>query len=250
MKREIYLPILGIAAGELMMFSGQIFSGLLIHIINLQAITLFLIFGDKSSDNKKILQSLILVLLIRIINLAVPQFFTGALLMYPITYGVMFIPVYIIVKNQHISLKEMGIDFKNLSFFFPVALLIGSAIAVLEYRILYPSALIGSLELSNIILLAIVMFIFVGAVEELVFRSILQTRLEKVFGLQPGLVLSGFLFGIMHSAYGLVSEILFAGFFGFVIGYIFQRTRSFPFVLTIHGTANIVLFGILPILLK
>ena len=250
MKREIYLPILGIVAGELMMFSGQVFAGLLIHIINLQAMTLFLIFGDKSSDNKKLLQSLILVLLIRIINLAVPQFFTGALLMYPMTYGVMFIPIYIIVKNQHISLKEMGIDFKKLSFSFPAALLIGSMIALLEYLILKPSALIESLQLSNIILLAIVMFIFVGAVEELVFRSILQTRLEEAFGLQPGLILSGFLFGIMHSAYGLVFEILFAGFFGLVIGYIFQRTRSFPFVLTIHGTANVLLFGILPILLK
>ncbi len=250
MKREIYLPILGIAVGEMMIFSGQVITGLLIHIINFQAIILFLIFSDTLLDNKKVLQSLILVLLIRIINLAMPQFFTGALSMYPITYGVIFIPIYTIIKNQHISLNEMGIGFRHQFFFLPAALLIGSVTAVIEYRILNPPALIQSFQLSNIIFISIVMFFFVGAVEELVFRSILQTRLEKVFGLQSGLILSGFLFGIMYSVYGLVSEILFAGFFGLVIGYIFQKTRSFPFILMIHGTANVLLYGILPILLK
>lgn len=251
-KKELYLPILGIVAGEIIMFSGQVIIGLLIYIINLLAIILFLIFSntDTFSVNKKVLQSLVLVLLIRIINLAAPQFFTGDLLMYPMIYGIMFIPIYIIIKNQHISLKEIGIDFKHQSFFFPAALLIGSATAMLEYRILNPPALIQSLQLSNIILIAIVMFFFVGAVEELMFRSILLTRLEEVFGLRSGLILSGFLFGIMHSVYGLVPEILFAGFFGLVIGYIFQRTRSFPFILMIHGTSNVLLYGILPILLK
>jgi membrane protease YdiL (CAAX protease family) len=43
---------------------------------------------------------------------------------------------------------------------------------------------------------------FVGAIEELIFRSILLTRLEKV--LEPGaaLLISAILFGIMHSAMG------------------------------------------------
>ncbi|NJD78606.1 MAG: CPBP family intramembrane metalloprotease [Candidatus Methanoperedens sp.] len=250
MKKEMYLPILGIVVGEMMMFSGQVIIGLSIHIINLLAIILFLTFSNIFSGNKKILQSLVLVLLIRIINFAAPQFFTGDLLMYPLIYGIMFIPIYIIIKNQHISLNEMGIHFKHQSLFFPAALLIGSATAMLEYRILNPSALIQSLQLSNIIFIAIVMFFFVGTVEELMFRSILLTRLEEVFGLKSGLILSGFLFGIMHSVYGLVPEILFAGFFGLVIGYIFQRTRSFLFILTIHGTSNVLLYGILPILLK
>jgi membrane protease YdiL (CAAX protease family) len=63
-------------------------------------------------------------------------------------------------------------------------------------------------------------------------------------------LLGAALFGIMHSGYGNVDEILFATFFGAVLGYIFQKTRSFPFILIIHGTANVFLFGILPIVSK
>ena len=44
----------------------------------------------------------------------------------------------------------------------------------------------------------------------------------------------------MHSGYGRIDEILFAGIFGIIIGYIFQKTRSFPFILVIHGTANVL----------
>jgi membrane protease YdiL (CAAX protease family) len=98
-------------------------------------------------------------------------------------------------------------------------------------------------------MLTIVMFVFVGAVEELIFRCILQTRLEKALGLKSGILLSGALFGIMHSSYGILNEILFASIFGIILGFIFQRTRSFPFILLIHGCANVLLFGIFPTIL-
>ncbi len=249
MKKELYLPMLGIAAGELLMFSGQIYAGIAIHIINLQAITLALIFGNFNTDIKNALQSLILLFQIRIINLAMPQFFTVTLLWYPMIYGVMFIPVYLIIKNQNIPSKDLGMDFQRLHIYLPAAFLIGSVMALLEHYVLHPVALIGNLQLSNLVLITTVMFVFVGAVEELVFRSILQTRLEKVLGLRNALMISGILFGIMHAGYGMMSEILLAGLFGIVLGYIFRKTGSFPFILTIHGTANVLLFGVLPTVL-
>lgn len=248
MKKEIYLPMLGIAAGEVMMFSGHVYAGLAIHIINLQAITVALIFGDFPDRIKNVLQSLTLLIMMRIINLAMPQFFTITLLWYPLIYGVIFIPIYYIIKNQQISSKELGIDFRRLHIYLPAAILIGLAMALIEFRVLHPASLITDLKLSNLILISMVMFVFIGAAEELIFRSILQTRLEKVFG-SKSLLLSGALFGIMHSGYGLMNEILFAGIFGIVLGYIFQKTRSFPFILVIHGTANVFLFGVLPIIL-
>ena len=50
-------------------------------------------------DIKNVLQGLILVALLRVVSLSMPQFFTTVLLQYPLTYGVMFIPIYNIVKN-------------------------------------------------------------------------------------------------------------------------------------------------------
>ena len=249
MKKEIYLPVLGIIAGEIMMFSGQIYTGLLIDIITILVITFILVFSDLSSDNKKVLQSLILVLLMRAVNLAMPQIFTDNMLWYLLTYGVMFIPIYIIVKNQQITLNELGVNSKNLHIYLPAALLIGIVFSYFEFLITNPASLIVDLKPANIALLAVIIFIFVAGVEELIFRSILQTRLENVFGLTNSIFLSGILFGIMHSIYGIIPEILFASIYGIVIGYIFQKTKSFPFILTIHGINNVFLFGILPILI-
>ncbi len=249
MKKVIYLPILGIVAGESLMFSGHEYIGLAIHIINLQAITLFLIFSSYPSDIKNVFQSLFLLLQIRIITLAMPLFFTITLLWYPLVYGVMFISIYFIIRNQQISSKEIGLNYENLNKYLIIALLTGANIGMLEYQILHPVPMIANLRLPNLFLIAIVMFVFVGAVEELIFRSILQTRLEKVFGQRSGILMSGVMFGVMYSGYGLVNEILFACFFGILLGYIFQKTRSFPLILVIRGTANLLLLGILPIVL-
>jgi len=169
MKKELYLSMLGIVVGELMLFSGQVYMGIAIHVINLQAITLGLIFSSLSSDIKNTLQSLILLLLLRIIGIAMPQFFTVSILWYPLVYGVMFIPIFLIIKNQHISSKEIGIDFKRLNIYFPAGITIGLGIGTIEYLILKPDPLIENTALSNLILIAIVMFVFVGAIEELIF---------------------------------------------------------------------------------
>ncbi|MCX9082807.1 MAG: CPBP family intramembrane metalloprotease [Candidatus Methanoperedens sp.] len=247
MKNEIYLPILGIAAGEIMMLSGHVYIGLALHVINLQAITLALIFSDLSIENKNLIQILLLLLQMRILNLAMPQFFTTKLLWYPLVYGVMFISIYYVTKQQNITSKDIGINFNRWYLYIPLALLIAAAMAMLEFKILDPVALITNLKIQNILLISIVMFIFVAAIEELIFRSLLQTRLQSVFGANKGVLYGAGLFGIMHSGYGLMDEILFATFFGVVLGFIFQKTRSFPFILIIHGTANVFLFGILPI---
>ncbi len=247
-KKEIYLPILGIIIGELLMFIDLVYPGLAVHIINIQAVSIAIILGNFSDDIKKVLQSMLLLLLMRIINLSMPQFFTFTLLWYPLVYGVMFIPIYYVIKNQNITLTNIGIDFKRWYIYLPAALLIGTAMAMLEFKILHPTPLILNLKLQNLLLISIVMFVFVAAVEELIFRSILITRLETVFGSISSLLLSSLLFGIMHAGYGLLTEIMFATFFGVILGFIFQKTRSFPFIVVIHGTANVLLLGVLPII--
>jgi len=250
MKREIYLPVLGIVVGELLIFIGHINVGLLLYIFNLQVISFVLIFRNIQIEIKKVLQSMILLMLLRIISFIMPHFFGVTFFWLVLINGIMFIPIYLIIKNQHISLSELGVNFKRPNIYLLLAPFIGIIIAALEYRILEPEGMMENLQYLNIVLIFIVMFVFVGPVEELIFRSILLTRLEKTIGIKNGLFLSAILFGIMHSSFGRFSEILIAVFFGLIIGYIFQKTRNFPVILIINGTANMFLFGIFPILLK
>lgn len=250
MKKEIYfilgVTMFGIVAGELLIFSKHIFAGLGIHIINLLAIIFMIIFSSMRLEEKNVLHSLILVILLRVVNLSVPQLFTVELLQYSLIYGVVFISIYLTIKNQNISPKDLGINFQKFYIYMPVAIIMGSVVAMIEYRILGPIPLIGAIRPADIILIGIVMFIFIAPVEETIFRSILQTRLTKIFGVKYGILLSGSLFGVMHSSYGIVAEIIFATFFGIIIGYFFYKTKNLPFVVSIHGTVNVMLFGILP----
>lgn len=249
MKKEIYTPIIGIIIAELLLFSGGIFYGLGLHIINILFIIFIIIFllNEKQEKEKNVLQSLMLVILLRLTNLSVPQFFANPLLQYPLIYGVMIIPIYYIIKNQQMSSKELGIDFRmdKIKIYLPIAVLIGIVIAIIEYKILNPVSLIEDIDISNIIIMIIVMFVFVASIEEIIFRSILQTRVENMSGPKNGIILNGVLFGIMHASYGIIGEILFASVFGIILGYIFYKTKNLPFVVTIHGIVNVILFGII-----
>ncbi|WP_394326042.1 CPBP family intramembrane glutamic endopeptidase [Methanosarcina horonobensis] len=93
------------------------------------------------------------------------------------------------------------------------------------------------------------MVFLVGLIEEIIFRSILQNRLEVFLGSREGLIITSVLFGLMHSVYGNVIEVFYALLVGFIIGYIFYKTRSLPLVAMIHGFINVFLFGVIPHLL-
>ncbi len=246
-KENIIVPIFGIIIAELLMFSGAIFYGLAIHFINIIFIISIIIFYEKEDKIKNVLQSLILVILLRMINLSVPQFFNNPILQYSLIYGLMFIPIYYVIKNQQISSKDLGLDFniKKIINFLPIGIFIGILMSIIEYKILTPISIIGEFNISNIIIMIIVMVIFVASVEEIIFRSILQTRIELMSSPVNAIILNGILFGIMHAIYGKFSEIIFAIIFGCILSYIFYKTKNLPFVVTIHGTASLIAFGII-----
>lgn len=241
--KKIYLPIINVVIAEIMIFFGMIYYGFGLHILNLFLI-ISLIVRESEINIRHILQSITLVILLRIIGGSVPQFFNTDLMRYPLIYGIMFLPIYYVIKSQNISKSELGITFRRIYLYLPLAIIIGTMIGFIEFKILNPVPLIR-VNIYNIIILSIVMFVFIGMVEEIIFRSILQTRFEKIFNTNQGILLSGILFGITHSGYGIIGEIIFAIVVGIILGYIFVKTRSLPFMVSIHGVANILLFGIL-----
>lgn len=241
--------ILGIIVGEILISYGQIFSGIGIHTVNLVAIIFAIIFSSKKLEERDILQSLMPVILLRIIALSMPQLFASQLLQYSLIYAIMFIPIYFIIKSQNISSKDLGmdlgIDFRKLYIYLPVGLIIGTVMAMIEYKILRPEPLANVSRLSDVILISMVMFIFLGPVTEIIFRSIIQTRFEKMLSSTYAILMSGSIFGIMYANYGIVSEVAFATIFGIVNGYIFYKTKSLPFIVLINGTTNIMVFCLL-----
>lgn len=249
-RRIAIVSMIMIALGELLLFTGNATLGVVVHILNLQMIVVSMFLRDEETSravlDKQILQSLLLLLLLRIINVSMPFFFTMTLYWYPLIYSPMFISIYLILRYQNASFDDIGMHTRYLNRYIPLALIIGAILAWVEYRIIHPEPLIPELGIANMVTLVIIMFVFVGLVEELIFRSILQTKLQQSMEPWEGLLLASVLFGIMHSGYGSVSELLFATAAGLIIGYLYQKTGSLPFITVIHGTTNVLLFGLLP----
>lgn len=120
-------------------------------------------------------------------------------------------------------------------------------LAEVEYRLIAPPALVPSLDLYYVAVLAVIMVGLVGFVEELLFRGILQQVLELRLGVVPGLVLSSAIFGLMHSGHGVPEAIAFACGVGLAFGILYDVTDSLALVAVLHGALNVLLFGVLPL---
>ncbi|MDD3874693.1 MAG: CPBP family intramembrane metalloprotease, partial [Methanosarcina sp.] len=142
--------------------------------------------------------------------------------------------------------KQIGITTKNLLAYTILSIPLGFLLGLGEYMIIRTEYLIPDLSIGNLLKLTFIMVFFVGLVEEIIFRSILQTRFEQALSVRETLLITGLLFGLMHSGYGTIYEVLYTGFIGLFIGFVFYKTRSLPFVVILHGLVNVFLFGFLP----
>lgn len=246
-NKKVYvgIPILAIVFAEILIYFGRIKEALWIHIIILMGLSLSITFM-KNGEIYKTYQALMLLPLLRIVNLSMPIFFDITLYSFVFTYAPLAVPIMIAVAYQQLTHEEMGITLRRIWLYLPLSVLIGFGLGVGEYLIIRTGYLIPNLSLLNLLKLTVVMVFFVGLVEEIIFRAVLQTRLNIIFGAWEGILLSSMLFGFMHAGYGTFYEVLYTFFVGAVIGYMFYKTRSLPLVTLVHGFVNVFLFGVIP----
>ena len=214
-------------------------AGLFLHFIAIFIAVFYVVFLKKDIY----IISLSLPSIFRIINFSMPVFFPYTIYWFPLVYSPIFVSVYIAATILNLKVEDVGLSLRRWYFYIPAGVAIGYILAFPEFMILQPDSLIPDFSLKSIVTLCVVMYVFVALAEELVFRSVLQSALEKEFGLLKGLLLATGLFAVMHVEYGLL-EVCFAFLAGLLIGFIFQRTRSLLFVTTIHGTVNVMIFGL------
>jgi membrane protease YdiL (CAAX protease family) len=206
----------------------------------------FSIAVTKKHELRKIYQALLLLIIFRLVNFSMPIFFEKNLYSFVFIYAPLAIPISFAVTHQEVIYEKMRDTLRKIWIYLPLSVLIGFAFGQAEYMLIGARELIPDLSLTNLLMLIIIMVFIVGLIEELIFRSILQTSLEGLFGPFMGILLSSLLFGIMHSTYGTPYEMLYSFFVGGFLGYLFYRTRSLPLLVMIHGSMNVFLFGILP----
>jgi len=242
------IPIEAIAVAETMIYLGRELEAMEIHALILLGLSFSIIF-IKNKEIQKTYQALILLPILRLVDLSMPLFYEEKLYNLIFIYGLLAIPVSIAATNQGFTRTQLGITFKNIGRYIPLSILLGLLLGVGEFFIVGKNPLINDLSIFNLLSLTIIMVFFVSPVEEIIFRSILQNRLETVLGGGEALIITSILFGLMHSGYGNIYEIFYISSVGAFIGYLFYRTRSLPLVMLIHGFMNVFFFGIIPLLL-
>lgn len=249
-NKWVYLgiPIVAIALAELMIYSGRKLPGMEIHALVLLGLSFSIIY-IKNKDIQKTYQSFLLLPILRLVDFSMPLFYEEKLYNLIFIYCLLAIPVSIAAINQEFTPAQLGITFKKIGIYIPLSIFMGLLLGAGEYIIVGKNPLIQDLSILNIINLTIIMVFLVSPIEEMIFRSILQTRLEIVLGGREALIVTSILFGLMHSGYGSIYEIFYITLVGAVIGYLYYGTRSLPLVALIHGFMNVFFFGILPLLL-
>ncbi|WP_292389053.1 CPBP family intramembrane glutamic endopeptidase [Methanosarcina sp. UBA5] len=248
-NKWVYLaiPIAVIALAELMIYSGRRLEGIVIHALILLGLSFSIIY-IKNKDIQKTYQAFILLPILRLVDFSMPLFYEEKLYNLIFVYCLMAIPVSIAATNQDFTRTQLGITFKKIGIYIPLSVLMGLLLGAGEYIIVGKNPLIQDLSILNLLSLTIIMVFFVSPIEEMIFRSLLQNRLEIVLGGREALIITSILFGLMHSGYGSIYEILYISLVGAVIGYLFYGTRSLPLVALIHGFMNVFFFGIIPLL--
>jgi membrane protease YdiL (CAAX protease family) len=117
-----------------------------------------------------------------------------------------------------------------------------------EFYVLRNQPMVPDYSFGSFVLLFFVMFFCIGLGEELLFRAMLQGRVQGKLGPAAAILVSSLLFGMMHSGYANPVYMVYVFFVSLVFGYLYYRTNSLLLITVVHGTINFFLFSIVPYL--
>jgi membrane protease YdiL (CAAX protease family) len=228
-------------------------SGIALHALTLSALFVASGFGGyrpgASGDAlNRLLYSLALVPLIRIVSLTMPlgrfdeeYWFVAAGL--PV-----FVGGAVVLANLGLGVREVGLRWPRSGLLrqLPIVLF-GFALGFGEYHILRPEPLIEELTLRQFVVPALILLLFTGVLEELVFRGILQRTATRAFG-SPGLAIAyvSLIFAVLHIGYRSATDFAFVFVIALLYGWVVRKTGSIIGVSVSHGVTNITLFLLMP----
>lgn len=238
----VMLPTAGILASESFLFYGYTGFALWGHFLTLLACVVIPLFRSADAE---LLQLFALFPLFRLVNLGMPVFVERTLFWFPLVYAPVLPAIYLVMRTQ----PRLRPRFNPRAFGLLVVpgLLVSAFLGEVEWLIITPEALIAEWSVIQLLLIAVVMIGFVGFVEELLFRGVLQTGLQKHLGRWGAILFVSALFGLMHAGYSSGLQLVFAGCLGLLYGVVYEYTDSLLLVTLMHGVLNVFLFAVVPI---
>jgi membrane protease YdiL (CAAX protease family) len=187
--------------------------------------------------------------LIRLLSLALPLANFPLIYWYAIIGVPLFIATFLTARAIGLTAGEIGLrlSWREL----PIQLLIGLSgilLGFIEYLILRPEPLFTKPSWELVLFAILILIIFTGFLEELIFRGVIQSSSTQALG-SVGIIFTALVFSVLHIGYRSVIDVMFVFAVGITFGLIAQRDRTLLGVSLAHGMINISLFLVFPYLL-
>lgn len=197
---------------------------------------------------RRFLLALALAPLIRLLSLSLPLPSFPFIYWYMVVGVPLFLAAFAAARVGRVNGKMMGITGRGLLLQFLVAFT-GVGLGYIEYLILRPDPLIPELRLYQIFMPALILLIFTGLLEEIIFRGLMQYAAIRVYG-RSGLFYVAGIFAVLHIGYRSILDLIFVFIVALYFAWITHRSGSIFGVTLAHGVTNIALYLILPFILE
>jgi hypothetical protein len=242
----IFLIVIAITALEYVFVYVNVAYGILLSLFLAIAIYVIVSIPEEETDINIAAESLALIPLYVLFTSSLPWYFVKQSYLLPAVYSIVLALCFWHVLEKNLSLTKMGFVKDKFVIFVIAGAIFGIFTGSVEYVILRPEPTYPTFGIRHVLTDWFYMTFFVGIGEEMLFRGIIQTDLQRAIGKWNGLHVSAFLFGIMHMTWRSPTELLFATLSGYLLGYVYMRTKSLTMPIALHGVNNTMLVGILP----
>src|SRR5207249_184612 len=181
-------------------------------------------------------------------RLAVSPFPVGLLSLsvyVPVIYTLIVVGISLYVTYRKIPLEEIRVTSagRNPLLLGILGVVVGTPLGFIEYRVLNPSPVfLGAAFIQTLGYNLLVLGLFVSIAEELLFRGLLLTSLEKKMQPWQAIGLSSIFFGVMHLGWFNPLEVVFAYGAGVILAYLAYATKSLTPSIAAHALDNFLLF--------
>ena len=186
---------------------------------------------------RRALPALALAPLLRILSLtmpvrAAPQIYWYAMIGVPLLVAVA-------LTARLLDLSSASLGLRSPSWLPQILIAIsGLPLSIVGFLILRPKPLIAGFDWREVAIGSVILIVFTGFTEEIVFRGVLQQATQELYG-RASVLCSGAVFAMMYVGSLSVGYVLFIGLAGLFFGWSVNRTRSIWGAAVAHGVLNI-----------
>ena len=198
-----------------------------------------------SEQDRPLLVALVLIPLVRIVSLSFPLAPSPVAYRYLLTSIPLVVAGILVARNLGLSPGELGLGLgRSLH-----QLLIGFLslpLGAIAYLIVRPAAIRSPVSWPTAVVIAVVLVVTTGFVEEFIYRGVLQTASRRVLG-HWGLVYASTVSAAVYIGYRSVTVVAFMLAVSLGFAWLVARGGSLLGVSLAHGFANVGLLLVLPL---